>query len=257
MDADDPVGEPLGVLDLDEQAGHPVLDDVGRLSRAWSRAGRRTQAPRAHPSGHLPARRRRTHRGRGTPRQAPPEGLRRCTCGIPASSSARRTCRGRGPSGARGAGARASPRAATPRPGRRALDQLRLEALPQPTPSFWNDPTTNAECGRPSRSRAARRARSSGTVKCSRSMPIGIRKTRSDATPESSERQLLHLRVRHHPVEAVRVGAEHGPRLVELGIRPRSRPAVEPGHAEAVRRAQPEARGSPRSGWCGTPPADP
>ena len=69
-------------------------------------------------------------------------------------------------------------------------------------------------------------------------MPIGIRKTRSDATP--SRAQLLHLRVRHlHSVEAVRVGAEHGPRVVELRIRSRSRPAVEPGHAEAVRRAQP------------------
>ena len=54
---------------------------------------------------------------------------------------------------------------------------------PQPTPSFWNEPTTNALSGSPSPARAAARCSGPPSGKFSRSIPSGILKTRSGGTP--------------------------------------------------------------------------
>ena len=56
----------------------------------------------------------------------------------------------------------------------RPLHELRLEPFPQPTPSFWNEPTTNASAGRSSAARAAARRSGVTSGKFSMSIPIAI-----------------------------------------------------------------------------------
>ena len=57
---------------------------------------------------------------------------------------------------------------------------------PQPTPSFWNEPTTKASSGRSSAARAAARYSGVTSGNCSMSIPIGITWTALGSTPASS-----------------------------------------------------------------------
>ena len=126
---------------------------------------------------------------------------------------------------------------------------------PKPTPSFWNEPTTNASAGRPSARARPRRAlagRPSG--KRSSSMPIGMRWTRDGSTPGRDD-DLLHLAVRHlHAREPSGVAAE---RLVRAR-RTRGSPASRDGRGSTRARAggtSPSRAGrAPRSGSCGRRP---
>ncbi len=64
---------------------------------------------------------------------------------------------------------------------------------PKPTPSFWNDPTTNASAGRPSSARASARVAGVCGEKYDGSIPIGIRTTLDGSIPLPSTTDSISL----------------------------------------------------------------
>ena len=180
----------------------PSLDDLRRLPdpRRDERDAGRHRLEHALRAALLPRGDDVRRRARGTRARARRD-RRASTCryGIPSRSSSRADVAARRSRQQHVERRRPRPRrrssAATSTSG--PLTSFGSSPSPQPTPSFWNEPTTNASRGqaerRPRRRRGARRRRAGSARGRSRS---GSRAPRAGSTPAASD-EVAHLGVRH------------------------------------------------------------